>query len=84
MDRNAPEYPPKAPVRNRQNILFKTRRSSTRFNIIVGNKGWITNYSGNPSNLQIRVPSASSRKNNGTAMGRAQISPLWESTLASM
>jgi hypothetical protein len=34
-------------VRNRQNIPFKTRRSSTRFTprTLVGNKGWITNHS---------------------------------------
>ena len=36
-----------APVRNRQNIPFKTRRSSTRFTprTLVGSSGWITDHS---------------------------------------
>jgi hypothetical protein len=36
-----------APVRNRQNIPFNTRRSSTRFTprTFVGSKGWITDHS---------------------------------------
>jgi hypothetical protein len=45
-----------APVRNRQNIPFKTRRSSTRFTprTFVGSNGWITDHSkSDKSNLPI-------------------------------